>query len=238
MRCENEEVLPPRDAELVQIVDASLADATRRGGAWLACKPGCTPCCHGVFRISQLDAARLRQGLGLVRAESPERAGRIAARARAAVARLRAHFPGDPGTGLLHPDIPGPAGSILDEAAHDELVASDLAEGAADASPWDTFADLPEADEACPVLDPATGRCELYSARPLTCRIFGPPVQGENGIGVCELCYTGANEEHVLRGEMYLQHHALESELDAELAAAGLHGETVIAWALAEQGPG
>ncbi len=56
-------MLPSRDAELVQIVDRALARATERGGAWLACRPGCTPCCHGVFRISQLDALRLRAGL-------------------------------------------------------------------------------------------------------------------------------------------------------------------------------
>ena len=33
---------------------------------------------------------------------------------------------------------------------------------------FETFAN----DEPCPVLDPATGACDLYAARPMTCRIF------------------------------------------------------------------
>ncbi len=201
-------MLPARDAELVQIVDRSLADATERGGAWIACRPGCTPCCHGVFRISQLDAERLRMALQGMRKEEPERAAAILARARAAVALLSPHFPGDPATGLLAQDL------------------------RPDGSAWDEFADRPEADAACPVLNPETGRCELYSGRPLTCRIFGPPVQNEGGIGVCELCYSGASEEQVLAGEMHLAHHELEAALDRELAELGAEGETVIAWAL------
>jgi hypothetical protein len=48
---------------LVQIVDAALAEAARRSGSWLVCRPGCTQCCHGPFEISQLDAHRLRKGL-------------------------------------------------------------------------------------------------------------------------------------------------------------------------------
>ena len=201
---DNETMLPARDPELVQIVDRALADAAVRGGAWLACRPGCTPCCHGVFRISQLDAERLRAALQGLQNDAPERAAAIAGRARAAVAMLAAEFPGDPSTGLL-------------------------AEG--DAA-WEEFADLPEADGACPVLHLETGLCELYNGRPLTCRVFGPPVQNQSGIGVCELCYTGASEQQVLAGEMHLEHGELEAALDEELAVAGLAGETVVAWAL------
>ena len=195
-----------RDRELVQIADAALAEATVRavredGTSWLACRPGCTACCHGVFRISMLDAARLRAGMVALRVENPARAEAIRLRARSRAEALRAVFPGDETTGLL--------GS--DEAA------------------WDAFADLPETDAACPVLDPETGRCELYAARPLTCRVFGPPVQNDEGIGMCELCYIGASEAEILHGEMRLRHGALEEELDREMPA----GETVIAWALA-----
>ena len=202
-------MLPAEDARLVQIVDAALADATARGGAWLACRPGCTPCCHGVFRISQLDALRLRAGLARLRQADPHRAEALLARARASVALLSPGFPGDIATGLLAPQ----------DSPEEE-------------NQWDEFADQPEADTACPVLDPATGRCELYEGRPLTCRIFGPPVLNEGGIGVCELCYTGASEQQVLAGEMHLEHHALEEQLDQELAVRGIEGETVIAWAL------
>src|SRR5450432_183367 len=90
-----------KDQALVQIVDFALADATKRGGHWLACRLGCTQCCVGVFSINQLDAARLRAGLTNLHAHEPERAARVRERARSAVARLSPDFPGDPGTGLL-----------------------------------------------------------------------------------------------------------------------------------------
>ena len=199
-------MLPARDSELVQIVDAALADATLRartgdGGSSLACRPGCTPCCHGVFRISALDAERLRSALQALERANPSRSAAIQARALRFVTDLRACFPGDPATGILDPE---------------------------ETSTWDHFADLPEADAPCPVLDPATGRCELYSGRPLTCRVFGPPVQNESGLGMCELCYVGASEAEIVAGEMVLEHHALEELLDSGLPP----GETIIAWAV------
>jgi hypothetical protein len=52
-----------KDRALIQIVDAALAEAARRSGEWLVCRPGCTQCCIGVFPINQLDALRLRRGL-------------------------------------------------------------------------------------------------------------------------------------------------------------------------------
>jgi Fe-S-cluster containining protein len=197
---------PERDTELVQIVDNALADATRRalkpdGTSWLSCRPGCTPCCHGVFHISALDAERLRAGLRELQQHDPDRAAMLLERARGLRDVLAPHFPGNATTGEL---------SLLDDTA------------------WDTFADLPEADAACPALDPATGRCELYAYRPLTCRVFGPPVLNETGIGLCELCYIGTSEAEILHGEMHLQHAALEAELDETLP----QNSTVIAWAL------
>ena len=201
-------MLPARDSELLRIVDHSLADATRRGGTQLACRPGCTPCCHGVFRISALDAARLLEALRTL--PDPEHAEAIRLRAQTVAVALRSSFPGNPDTGLLDPE---------------------------DAQ-WDRFADLPEADVPCPALDPDSGRCELYAARPLTCRVFGPPVRSEGGLGVCELCYIGASEARVLEGEMHLHHEALEEELNRELAGEGRSGETVVAWALLAGDPG
>ena len=62
-----------RDSELVQIVDAALEDSVRRSGPWLACAPGCTQCCIGVFAISQLDALRLQRGLSDLAQHDPER---------------------------------------------------------------------------------------------------------------------------------------------------------------------
>ena len=205
-------MLPARDAELVQIVDTALADATRRavkpdGTSWLSCRPGCTPCCHGVFRISALDAERLGTGLQQLTLDDPHRAQAVRERARALAATLAPNFPGDPHTGALAPE--------------DER--------------WDAFADLPAADAPCPALDPASGRCDLYAARPLTCRIFGPPVMNDGGLGLYELCYIGAPEAAILHGELHLKHHALEEQLTAELDSCGpltSQNETVIPWAL------
>ena len=39
------------DRELVQIVDAAMAEAARRSGSWLVCRLGCTQCCIGPFPI-------------------------------------------------------------------------------------------------------------------------------------------------------------------------------------------
>ena len=202
-------MLPARDSELVTIVDRALARAMDLGGARMACRPGCTPCCHGVFRVSALDAARLHQALADLAREDGARAAAIRTRARELVTELAPFFPGDTATGWLLPE---------DSPEH--------------AAAWEHFADLPAADRACPVLDPGTGRCELYAGRPLTCRIFGPPVRNEGGIGFCELCYQDATEEQILAGEMKLDHAPLEAELDCELARSGMSGETVIAWAL------
>src|SRR5438270_13204333 len=93
--------LPAGDQKLVQIVDAALADATRRGGSWIVCRPGCTQCCFGVFSISQLDAARLLQGLQDLEASDAQRAEAKRKRASAAMDRLSAVYTRDPVTGIL-----------------------------------------------------------------------------------------------------------------------------------------
>src|SRR5882672_7475798 len=85
--------LPTKDQKLIQIVDAALADVTRRSGEWLVCREGCTQCCVGVFSINQLDVARLRGGLAELEGHDPERAARVRERAREAVTRLSPDFP-------------------------------------------------------------------------------------------------------------------------------------------------
>jgi Fe-S-cluster containining protein len=196
--------LPAGDQELVQIVDAALADATRRSGDWLVCRPGCTQCCVGVFAISQLDAARLRYGLAELEQRDPQRAAAIRTRASETVTRLALSFPGDPATGILAEDK---------EAEQD----------------FEDFAN----DEPCPVLNPATGMCELYASRPITCRAFGPPVRSEDGLGVCELCFHGATNEQIAACEMEVDPDDLEAGLLRELeASGGTPGRTIIAFAL------
>lgn len=152
---------------LIQIVDAALAEAARKSGDWLACRPGCCECCMGPFPITEDDAARLQLGLRELESCDPERAACIRGRAR--------------GWG----------------------------EGD---------------DEPCPVLDPDTGTCDLYAARPLTCRTFGPPLRCASGaLAICELCFDGATEEEIA---------ACVVDLDPGLFdQAG--GETTVASALA-----
>ena len=69
------------DREFIQIVDAALAEAVQKSGAWLVCRPGCCECCLGPFAITQLDAARLRTGLQELATKDPARAARVRQRA-------------------------------------------------------------------------------------------------------------------------------------------------------------
>ena len=193
------------DQALIQIVDAALGDVARRSGKWLVCGPVCTQCCIGAFPINHLDAARLQRGLAALEIKAPERAGRIRQRAREAVTRLSSDFPGDPASGILH-------------------------EGEEATQRFSDFAN----DEPCPVLDPESGMCELYESRPMTCRVFGPPVRSEDGLGVCELCFKGASNEEIAACEMKPDPDDLESALLEEIGkSTGIRGNTIIAFCLA-----
>jgi Fe-S-cluster containining protein len=95
------------------------------------------------------------------------------------------------------------------------------------------FADFAN-DEPCPALDPETGNCELYESRPMTCRVFGPPVRSEDGLGVCELCFQGASDKEIAACEMKPDPDDLESRLLEELErSTGTRGNTIIAFCLA-----
>jgi Fe-S-cluster containining protein len=194
------------DQKLIQIMDAALADVSRRSGDWLACRPGCTQCCVGVFAINQLDAARLQRGLRKLDAEAPERAAAVRQRARDAVSRLSGNFPGDPVTGIL-----GDSAECIEA--------------------FEEFGN----DEPCPALDPQSGLCELYESRPVTCRVFGPPVRSEGGLGVCELCFQGASSDEIAACEMVADPENLEERLLAEVEKRSRRrGDTIIAFCLAE----
>lgn len=151
----------PDDRDLIQIVDAAVADAAQRAGSWLLCRAGCAQCCVGPFEIGPMDVARLREGLRELRAADPLRAEQVIARAQAFVA--------------------------LDETAADE--------------------------EPCPALNRETLTCEVYASRPLTCRLFGPPVRSEaNAFVVCELCFDGATEEEIAACEVHLESSILDDD--------------------------
>jgi Fe-S-cluster containining protein len=197
--------LPTKDRVLIQIVDSALTEAARRSGEWLVCRPGCTQCCIGVFPVNQLDVLRLRRGMADLEKRAPQRAERIRERARESATRLSPNFPGDPDSGVLD-------------------------EGDDAAARFSDFAN----EEPCPALDPETGNCELYESRPMTCRVFGPPVRSEDGLGVCELCYHGASNDEIAACEMKPDPNDLESALLKQVEdSTSVHGDTIIAFCLA-----
>jgi Fe-S-cluster containining protein len=199
-------VLPEQDKKLVQIVDAALLDAEWRSGERLICRPGCAPCCIGVFAIDRTDVLRLQDGLESLARTDPDRAARVRQRARESWARIAVGFPGDVRTGLLGND---------DEAA----------------AQFEEFANF----EPCPALDPERGICDLYASRPITCRVFGPPVRLGGGLGVCELCYHDASPDEIAACELRLDEaNVLQAELASELESAGAGGTTIVACALRE----
>jgi Fe-S-cluster containining protein len=205
-----------QDQHLIQIVDASLADSTLRAGEHLVCRPGCTPCCHGAFAINALDALRLRTAMANLAETNPTQAEAIAARARGFLSEHGESFPGDKTTGIL-------GTSESDQENFEDFV-----------------------NEApCPVLNPETGFCDLYDARPMTCRVFGPPVRsfgeateetGQEGFAICELCFTHATPEEIAAAEMRVPHE-IERQVLAQLATSEgaspqTLGETIIAYCL------
>jgi Fe-S-cluster containining protein len=199
--------LPAGNAQLVQIMDAALRDAAKRAGAWLVCRPGCTQCCHGAFAINALDVERLRVGMDALRMADPAAAAAIQERARAWVEEFGKEFPGDPVTGVL--------GESDEERARFEDFANDA---------------------ACPALNPVTGLCDVYEWRPMTCRVFGPPVwtgtgDGE-GLSCCELCFVGANEAEIAACAMDVPHEHEARLVEETSHATGRSGGTVVAFAV------
>ena len=192
-----------RDSELLHIVDNWLVRANQRGGEHIACRPGCAQCCMGAFAIDRLDAVRLQRGLGELAERDLPRAQRILQRAADSLERIAEFFPGNIETGILD-STPG-AAEIFEDFAN---------------------------DEPCPALDPETLTCDLYAHRPMTCRVFGPPVCSEGGLGVCELCFTGAGPEEIAAAEVPLEGSEQELALNFELERAIGCGETIVAFAL------
>jgi Fe-S-cluster containining protein len=188
------------DAELVQIVDAAVAEAVRLGGSWIVCRAGCAECCRGPFPITQLDVWRLQRGLAGLERHDPACAAAVRERARAQVASLvAADYPGDPNSGMLE------EGEEAEER----------------------FAALPD-DDWCPALDPVTLKCDLYSARPITCRVFGPAITGGGDVlGACELNFAGASDAEIAACQVEVDPEALESRL-----LNGEPGQTTVAFAL------
>ena len=136
---------------------------------------------------------------------TPTTATSILARAQQSLTRLDPWFPGDTVTGILSEDY------------EDTIL-------------FEEFAN----DEPCPVLDPATGTCDLYEHRPILCRTFGPPLRTPDGnLGTCELCFIHASTDEIAAAELDPALTALESAANVAFDAAhNLHGETLVAYAL------
>ncbi len=191
--------------DLIQIVNSAVADAYRRGGQHLVCKPGCSQCCIGVFPIAHEDAARLREGLALLDQTDPEKSRRIRKRVADSLTRLDPWFPGDPNTGILNEN-------------HEAAIL------------FEEFAN----DEPCPVLDLEHGTCDLYEHRPILCRTFGPPMRTEeNNLATCELCFIHATTEEIAACELDPTIPTQEeASNEAFNHAHNLRGQTLIAYAL------
>ena len=141
----------------------------------------------------------MREGLAQLERRDPGRAARVRQRSRESLARM-ADFPGDLTTGILDED----------EEAEER------------------FAALPD-EEYCPALDPDALTCDLYEARPITCRIFGPAVRsGGDVLGVCELNYQGATDEQIVACQVQVDPAGLEDAL-----LEGQREQTIVAYALA-----
>ncbi len=191
------------DRRFLVAVQGRLDAAVRRAGRHVTCRLGCTECCVGPFDITPLDAWRLRRGLAGLAARRPEVAAAIVGRAREQWARMVVAFPGDPVRGLLDEEL----------AAREAF--------------FSAFAALP-----CPALDPATGACQLYESRPVSCRTFGLPIRcGDQLLPPCRLNFTTATPEEIAAATVDPDPEDVEGELLQRCGAEA--GDTIVAWVLA-----
>ena len=195
------------DTALCAELDTAWRQAQIRAGQHLACKPSCTECCIGTFPITALDAWRLRTGLRELAARDPARAAAVRARAQAEWSTLQPTFPGDGATGVLA----------------DEETARDAFFEATQTQP-------------CAALDPATGLCDLYAHRPVSCRTIGPPtVCGDAALPPCRLCFTTATPVEIERARVEPDPGDLEARALATMGEPRSEQETVVAYVLTHE---
>ena len=166
----------------------------------------CRPGCHQCcVGVFPITALDAEALNAALAAADPALAARIRQRAADSRSRLATGFPGDATTGQLFTQ------------PHHE-------------ADFDDFAN----DEPCPVLDPATGTCDLYAARPVQCRTFGPPIRDdEDHLTVCELNFVDAPPLAASIAEMDQSWRQLEDTLITEAEArTDQRFPTLIAFAL------
>lgn len=169
----------------------------------------CRPgCAQCCHGVFQISALDAHRLRKALAAAEPSLKSRIETRIEHAHAHLLPFFPGNPETGVLSYD--DRAIELFEEWAH---------------------------ADPCPILDPATQTCDLYAARPILCRTFGPPIRNdpaalEAGLSICELCFTNATEEEIVAAETDSTFRLLQDTEEAayEQAHPGT-GPTIIAFA-------
>jgi Fe-S-cluster containining protein len=190
------------DERLVRGFDAAVAAGELAAGCRLACRLGCTACCIGPFDITPLDAARLLRGMEALDDKRPAVAEAIRRRAGVQWEEVAGRFPGNAAARTFS------------------------GENAAGQALFDHFMELP-----CPALDPATGACELYAFRPLSCRSFGLPVRcGKALLPPCSLNSIGAVPAEVAAALIEPDPDDAEGRLLEEWGrVGGVGGDTIVA---------
>lgn len=136
----------------------------------LSCRTGCFGCCVGLFTITFPEALALRAAVADL---TEETRAAVLVRAARAVATSAASFPGDSAAGVLDP--------ARGDAREDAWLAA-------------------VRETACPALDPPSGRCTVYAARPTNCRTYGLALRADDAIllPACELNLPSAPPARVL----------------------------------------
>jgi Fe-S-cluster containining protein len=169
----------------------------------------CRPgCAQCCHGVFQISALDAHRLREALAIAEPGLKARIESRIEQARTHLLPFFPGNPEMGVLS----------------DDEQAIELFEAWAHADP-------------CPILDPATQTCDLYAARPILCRTFGPPIRNdpadlEAGLSICELCFTEATEDEIVHAETDSTFRLLQDTEEAEYERAHPGtGPTIIAFA-------
>ena len=129
---------------LTRDVDALFAQVKGLCGDMVACKPGCSDCCHALFDVSLVEALYLNHHFRKLHAEGASR-DRIIARAEEAD---RAHY-----------KLKRKAFKATEKGVPTTQILADLAKERI----------------RCPLLSDED-RCDLYDHRPVTCRLYGLPL--------------------------------------------------------------
>ena len=196
----------PSDRALIQIVDAAVAEASRRSGDWLLCRPGCTQCCHAPFAITSLDAQRLADGLAEIAQSDAARVQRVRLRASAYIVEMGASaYPGDFATGELFDEDALP--DSMDTAACPALD--------------------PESG-CCDVYEFRPITCRTFGPPGWVTHVE----TGAESLAACELCYNGATDEQIAACAVDTDPDGIEAALLADLDSNGVRGATIVAFAV------